>query len=205
VYSCNKFRRIRPSHYNLTRDNFRGRCGHFCEGRPPCHPDRYCQGVSPLSEETAKKDETDALDCHYASEALEKLDTLVARAMRLERLPVGTAPNAAVQRYFQEAHDCYLYGFDIACAVLCRAILEAALEDLIAPKDREGKSVVGMVHVAKHRGLLKDERAAWAEEICTAGNLAIHEYQKFEKRYEPKKLEDLFWKARAVVEDLYTK
>jgi hypothetical protein len=96
---------------------------------------------------------------------LKKLDMVVARALRLERLPVGTAPNAAVLRYFQEAHDCYRYGFDIACAVLCRAILESALEDLIAPKEREGKSVVGTVHMAKHQGLLSGERAAWAEEL----------------------------------------
>jgi hypothetical protein len=37
--------------------------------------------------------------------------------------------------------------------------------------------------MAKHQGLLSDERAAWAEEIYTAGNLAIHGYQKFEKRH----------------------
>lgn len=156
-------------------------------------------------EQTLGSEEADALDCHYASEVVEKLGMIVDRALRLERLPVGNAPNVAVKRYFQEAHDCYLYGFDIACAALCRAILESALKDVIAPNDRDGISVVGLVHEAKNRGILTDERASWAIEIYGAGNLAIHGYQKFEKRYQSKKLEELFWKARAVVEDLYRK
>ena len=155
------------------------------------------------AEPASDTQQSDALDCHYASELLEKLGTVVERAARLERLPVGSAPNGAVQRYFQEAHDCYLYGFNTACVVLCRAILEAALQHTIPPKDREGKSVVGQVHIAQQKGLLSRERASWAEEIYTAGNLAIHNYPKFERQYQPGKLEELFWKARAVVESLY--
>ena len=154
-------------------------------------------------EKIPEKEQTSALDSHYASEVIEKLDAIVDRALRLERLPVGSAPNEAVQRYFQEAHDCYLYGFDTGCVALCRAILESALEDLIPLRERDGKSVMGMVHVAKQRGLLTAERASWAEQVYSAGNLAIHRYQKFEKQYSREKLEELFWKARAVVEDLY--
>ena len=147
----------------------------------------------------------DPLDCHYAKEMVQKLEMIVDRAARLSRMPIEAVPGMEVQRYFQEAHDCYLYGFEVASAVLCRAILESALEDLIPPESRNGETVVGMVHLAKDHGLLSDERASWAEEVYSAGNAAIHGYDRFRRRYPADRLEDLFLKARAVAEELYSR
>jgi len=45
--------------------------------------------------------------------------------------------------------------------------------------------------IAKQRGHLATERAAWAEKDTAQGNLAIHKYQKFEKNINAKR-----WKNR---------
>ena len=99
--------------------------------------------------------------------------------------------------------DCYLYGFNVACAVLCRAILESALQDVLSGEDRR-KTVVGMANAANNRGLLTEERATWAREVDTDGNSAIHNAAKFERHYEPKRIEEILLKARAVVEELFS-
>ena len=74
---------------------------------------------------------------------------------------------------------------------------------MVLLKDRAHESVVGVIHLAKHRGLLNAERAAWAEEVYGAGNLAIHKHEAFQKKYPAERVEELFRKARAVVEALY--
>jgi len=45
-------------------------------------------------------------------------------------------PKPSVQRYFDEAHRCYFFGLNRACITLCRAILEAALKELLGPNHR---------------------------------------------------------------------
>lgn len=150
--------------------------------------------------------EAGSLDCYYASEVLQKLETVVSRAVRLDRISVEALPNSEVQRYFQEAHDCHLYGFDIASTVLCRAILESSLEQLIPPQDRTGMSLVGAVDLALQRGYLTEERASWARQVATAGNRAIHDYQRFQRTYgKPDEVQGLLLKTRAVIADLYSK
>ncbi len=43
---------------------------------------------------------------------------------------------AEIKQYFEEAHQCYLYGFNIACAVLCRSILESAFIERFDPPEK---------------------------------------------------------------------
>jgi hypothetical protein len=77
--------------------------------------------------------EWDLLDRKYAKEILGKLSKIVRRASHLEPLELSAKVPEDVRGYFAEAHRCYLYGFPIACAVLCRAILASALEREIDP------------------------------------------------------------------------
>ena len=51
----------------------------------------------PENEQTRGSEGADALECHYASEVVEKLGMIADRALRLERLPVRNAPNAVVK------------------------------------------------------------------------------------------------------------
>jgi hypothetical protein len=72
----------------------------------------------------------------YSQELIELLPNIVAKASALQELALGEIPNKSVQRYYREAHSCYFYGLNRACAVLCRAILEAALKEILGPSHR---------------------------------------------------------------------
>jgi hypothetical protein len=141
------------------------------------------------------------IEKHFADELVKKLPKLVERAASLDEIgdqeiERGLVPDR-VKRYWQEAHRCYLYGFPIACAVLCRSILESALVELIDPDRRihqmlaEGarkfsrpkESYIGrLVEEATKRNILTDDRPKCAIEVRDAGNDAIHKYGEFEKR-----------------------
>lgn len=76
----------------------------------------------------------DGLDQHYANEVLDRLEMIVSRVSALDRVEAAKIPSVRVEEYFQEAHRCFLYGFPIASAVLCRALLDSVLTQTIDPK-----------------------------------------------------------------------
>jgi hypothetical protein len=135
----------------------------------------------------------DALEAAFAEEVLGKLPKIVSRASELDELePTDIRreiPRDDVKKYFEEAHRCYLYGFPVACAVLCRAILESALAERIDPdsvvkqQTSRKESYMGrLVEEATKRNILTDDRPKCAIEVRDAGNDAIHDYGRFEKR-----------------------
>lgn len=65
------------------------------------------------------------LDAYYTQEVIGKLDSIVRRASGLQELNPKEIKNQNLVAYFEEAHRCFLYGFPIAGAVLCRAIASA--------------------------------------------------------------------------------
>ena len=145
------------------------------------------------------------LEQRYLAEMLGKLEKVIARAYRLQKLDLDKIPRRDVRTYFEEAHRCYLYGFNVACAVMCRAILESALKETIdpneelRPKERGESHMVNMINKAKLSGPLRE----WAIEVKKAGDWAIHNLDAFERNYPPEQLESILCKARKVVESLY--
>lgn len=159
----------------------------------------------------SKTDVEDALDAAFAEEVLGKLPKIVHRTFTLDELGLDRVPNEDVKRYFGEAHRCYLYGFNIACAVLCRAILASALESVCDPKRiirrrvAPGKSYFeALVRKASEVGLLMDDRPEWAIKIRDAGNDAIHNFPLFKEHWS-KNVDEILLNARKVLLDLYTK
>lgn len=96
--------------------------------------------------------ELDELDAAFAAEVLGRLPKMVDLAARLDEVDLPTVPQST-RAYFYEAHRCYLYGFQIACAVLCRAILESALRELV---DADGK-IGNQVHNTHRKGANREE------------------------------------------------
>lgn len=150
--------------------------------------------------------QVEVLEQRYLAEILGKLEKVIARACRLQRLDLSRIPRRDARIYFEEAHRCYLYGFSIACAVMCRAILESALKEMIDPneelrpkKEEKGSHVENMIN----KSGLPDPLPEWVIEVRDAGNWAIHNLEVFEKRYPPQQLETILCKARKVVESLY--
>jgi hypothetical protein len=170
-------------------------------------------------------DVADALEAAFAEEVLGKLPKIVSRASELDKLEPSDIrreiPRKDVKKYFQEAHRCYLYGFPVACAVLCRALLESALEEVVDPDRRidrlleiEAKnsrrpkqSYIGrLIDEAAKKHILTDDRPRCATEVRDAGNEAIHEYELFEKRLQDplRGIADIVDSTRKILIDLYS-
>ncbi|HXM60164.1 MAG TPA: DUF4145 domain-containing protein [Terriglobales bacterium] len=151
----------------------------------------------------AAKGQLDALDRYYSEEILDKLNGIVSRAAALNRMGLEIVPNRRVQFLFDEAHRCYLYGFHLACAVFCRAILEGALKEVADPHSETNQSIHDMIAVAVEKRLLTDDRPRCAREVAKAGNKAIHDPEMFNRDYSPEKVEKVLTNTRKVLEELY--
>jgi hypothetical protein len=159
---------------------------------------------APTPESVPKaKSQLDALDRYYAEEILEKLDGVVSRASALDRMGLEIVPNRRVQFLFEEAHRCYLYGFHLACAVFCRAILEGALKEIADPQSETNQSIHDMIAVAMEKSLLTDDRPRCARDVAKAGNKAIHDPEMFHRDYSAEGVEEVLTNTRKVLEELY--
>jgi Domain of unknown function (DUF4145) len=159
---------------------------------------------SSFSEANAKHSgQLDALDRYYSAEILEKLEGIVSRAAALDRLGLEIVPNRRVHFLFDEAHRCYLYGFHLACAVFCRAILEGALKEVADPHSETSQSIHDMIVTAVEKAILTGHLAGCAREVAKAGNRAIHDPEKFDRDYSPERVEEILTNTRKVLEALY--
>jgi hypothetical protein len=159
---------------------------------------------SPLADAGPRaQGQLDALDRYYSEEILEKLEGVVSRASALDRMGLEIVPNRRVQFLFDEAHRCYLYGFHLACAVFCRAILEGALKEVVDPQSETNQSIHDMIAVAVEKFLLTDDRPRCAREVAKAGNRAIHDPEMFDRDYSSEKVEEILANTRKVLEELY--
>jgi len=159
---------------------------------------------SPILENMpAAKRQLDALDRYYSEEILAKLDGIVSRASALNRVGLEIVPNQRVQFLFEEAHRCYLYGFHLACAVFCRAILEGALKEVVDPRSETNQSIHEMIGVAVEKNILSGDRPRCVREVAKAGNKAVHDPEMFNRDYSAGKVEEVLTNTRRVLEELY--
>lgn len=151
--------------------------------------------------------EDDNLDAALALDLVNQLDTSFSK---IKEYPVLRIQHASpwVQQYFEEAHRCYIYGMEVACAVLCRGLLEAVLTDLVDPtfslRRTTGSSqshLSAMIKAAEHQ-LLNPQMTASAELIRDAGNAAIHDLKLFRSTYAPK-LGQIVTDTRQILSALY--
>lgn len=140
--------------------------------------------------------EADSIEAALAEEILDQLPKAVDRACTLDGMNLGRIPVEHLKRYFEEAHRCYLFGFNIACAVLCRAIVDTALQNVIDPqkliKSRlkslksQDSYIAEMAIEAARGGILTDDRPECVIAVRDAGNAAIHGDSDFERLWQPR-------------------
>ena len=107
----------------------------FFEGLSSDQKAQIVRTISSVAEELVRhpkpdtgafRDISDEIDASLAAEAVEQLEHSYRRVLTLDE--INRPPTAFDgSEYFEEAHRCELYGQKIAAAVLCRAVLEAAL------------------------------------------------------------------------------
>lgn len=146
----------------------------------------------------------------YAERIGQKFPAMVDRAEKLNAIPVRIVVPSLVQRYLIEASRSYVFGQYIACLVVCRAAIELALGDYLkrngqeAPlrrlqeQGRDGLS--GRIYLAQSLDKWKLQFTLdFAKEIMKWAGIALHE-----KDVDSEKCKELFFKARGVLQDLYS-
>lgn len=162
--------------------------------------------VDPETGAPIKRDE-DNLDAALAADLLDQLDKSVSTTREYRVLRIRHA-SPWVQQYFEEAHRCYLHGFEVACAVLCRGLLEAVLIDLVDPtyslrrENGPHRSHLSCMIEAANGTFLSKNGVAAAELIRDCGNSAIHDLKQFREEYVPR-LGQIVDATRLIVTDLY--
>jgi len=156
---------------------------------------------SPTESRPSDNEELDALDARYAQELVDLISRVVAKASSLQELQIGRIPKPSVQRYFDEAHRAYFFGLNKACVTLCRAILEAALKEVLGANNRPYE----LLNLAEERGTLDDERLNAAQRVFSAGNSAVHHEHIFDRSYSDADVEAMLLDTRKILEDLYSR
>lgn len=166
---------------------------------------------------------TDDIDAAMADQMIQVLDQVVGRVTTFDAVALDS--QVAHPEYFEEAHRCDLYGLNIAAAVLCRAVLEEGLKQVIDPQGelrraasvsrrdptaigRERSHMLRMIDEAGNRpqgrGHLDQERRQKAERIKDSGDLAIHSLNDFRSKYAAKMCE-IVDDTRKVIIDLFAR
>ena len=120
---------------------------------------------------------------YFTREFLVRLDDLVSRVEGLEELEYGDIVSDNLRSLFQEAHRCYLYGFDVSAAIMCGAILEQALKETL----KLGGGMEMLLETAEGDELLSPVERGMGDDVRVLRNEAVHDYEKFmRRRQEPR-------------------
>jgi hypothetical protein len=185
--------------------------------------ERMLRDQKAVSTRTVERDPNagplDELDGYYAAEVISKLERIVRLASALDAVEAERPPAPAVGEYFKEVHNCLLYDFPIACAVLCRALLEAGLKERLEPEkkrrhrkpsnqldawSRAKSDILRRLDQAEAKGVLDGSRVEAGEKVKDAGDAAIHRPEEFRKRWNrDDDLSLLVDETRKVLEDLH--
>jgi len=112
---------------------------------------------------------------YFAWDFVFRLNSLVSRTQSLSDLEYRDIISANLRRLFQEAHRCYLGGFDVSVAVICGAILEQALKETLNLDWKLDQ----MLKEAEERGVLTPEEWGMGDTVREARNYAVHDLPKF--------------------------
>ena len=121
------------------------------------------RGPARRSGAVSERADEDDLGAAIVMKFLGKVSEAVCRTISFDQLSLDQVPDKDVKRYFSEAHLCYLCGFNVACAVLCRAILACALGRRHPPRHipNQGKTLKSpgfkdLIKKASDDGLFKN-------------------------------------------------
>ncbi len=124
------------------------------------------------------------LDDYFTTLALGEVPHVVARWKKLKTVPVALLPGERVTAYLRQASTCFLYGFPDAAAILCRAVLQFALEEAFATRggmslhlskvDRKDY-LEKLINFARTTKIVSPQLASKAHRIRKLANASIHQ------------------------------
>jgi hypothetical protein len=145
------------------------------------HPDE--DPIGSLRDLSSYNVSRDRCEIQLAWEATSLLGAAKTRSMELLLFLSAFTLSPRAAAYLDRATQLYIWGFDPEVAVMCRAVLEAALEErideseLLSLGQRRGKfgfQFYQYVEAAAQKGLISPENRKFADQIREAGNKAVH-------------------------------
>lgn len=143
-------------------------------------------------------DEGSAIDFYLAHEFVDRLGDAENRRLGwLAEITVDRMPGPRVQRQFEQAVLCYLFGFDNACVVFCGALIEAVLNDKIVVPGDPNANHIRRAEYAVETGRLPHDLLTDTREIWRYRNDLIHPNEA-----NVPDVKDVLMKSRLIVESL---
>lgn len=149
------------------------------------------------SEEPEPTNTVEDLDHYYAYEIVARLEQIVERASALEPVELKVT-NEPVKRLFREAHEAYIYGFDVACIALCGSLIEHALKDKLPGFPNEYRDLGALIERAQREKLLTGPELDAVRRVARDRNKVMHDVTNLRSTSE-----DLLTCTRIVLNRLY--
>jgi hypothetical protein len=146
---------------------------------------------------------SEELDRYYSRELVTRLEQIVERASTLDPVELKVT-GKHVRNLFKQAHETYLYGFDIACIALCRSLTEQALRDRLSVAPNAYVKLLGkpdedsLIHRAESKKLLEERELISAKNVARSGNDAMHNISHLQR-----KAQEILDSTRLVLNKLY--
>jgi hypothetical protein len=125
------------------------------------------------------------MQLRLAWKLLPKTEKMADRALELAREVLSERPNQVAVDYIRRLTRCYIAGFFPETVILCRAVIEWALNDafekagISVPVGEDGESaLMTKIKAAKRFPVLSDEAVERAHLVRTRGNKAVHNSPK---------------------------
>ena len=110
-----------------------------------------------------------------ARQLIEALPRAQSRASAIVWSALDAQPSPRVRAYMRRLGRCYVFGFDAEVVILCRAILDVALRDVLGDEDSGPTNIYGRIELLRQREDLSPDLITAAHEIRLRGNRAVHE------------------------------
>jgi hypothetical protein len=124
------------------------------------------------------------LDEHFTILELKRVLGIVKRWKKLRAFKVVLLPGEKVTHYLRQATTCYLYGLPDAAVILCRAVLQFALQEGLAAPGGISLDLSGvdrkdylekLINFARNKRVLSDDLTTRAHRIRKLGNKSVHQ------------------------------
>ena len=144
----------------------------------------------------------DILEERLRDEFENKLVNMLERYKKLDMFFLKDKPSNTVISRLKEASECYVQGYFQGCAILCRAVLEAAIKEKMQAKlpiDPENKPLQELLDGAKKFGIISEEDYKEAKYVKGIGNDTAHD----PRRCSPEEAYKSLTKTKLLLNKLY--
>ena len=117
----------------------------------------------------------DGLELEAARQAVRALPVVVSRTQQVVWQALNNHPSPIVSAYMRRLGRCYVAGFDPEVVILCRAVLDSALKELVDDTPSAPRTMDGRIKTLHAGGVLSASQVDIANQIRLRGNHAVHD------------------------------